>query len=427
MKTIDLQAKNIYFIGIGGVSMSGLAHILHSMGYNIYGSDRQQSSQTSALEAIGATINYGHNASNITTNIDTIVYTAAIKQDNPEYAAAKNLGIPMLTRAELLGKIIATYKNSICIAGTHGKTTTTAMLSHLLLEQNLDPTISIGAFYQKINSNFRLGTSEYFIVESCEYSDSFLQFHPSVGVILNMEFDHPDHFSDLAHTQKSFATFASNVKDILIINEDIKDWQKIASATKAKVITFKESNYDQSTLANILGNHNKQNAVAALTVLTALGIATPPNPYATYSNPHRRLETKGTTANGALVIDDYAHHPTEIKETLHAIRQKFPDKNIITVFQPHTFTRTKGLLKDFATSFGDTDTLILLDIFAAREKDEIIHTKDLLALIKGIETHYFPSFEACENFLINLLSADDLLITMGASNVNLVGENLLKL
>lgn len=441
MKKFELGASNIYFIGIGGVSMSGLAHILQSMDYNISGSDKQKSVHTQNLESIGIQINYAQIRENINNNIDLIIYTAAIKDDNPEYMAAVSKNIPIMSRAQLLGKLISYYKYSICIAGTHGKTTTTSMVAHLLIQNGLNPTISVGATFPLIGGNFKLGNSEYFVVESCEYNDSFLEFKPYIGVILNIEYDHPDHFKDITQLEQSFSIFANNVLGYLIVNKGIKNYKNIIKNTKATVITFGENEGDFTfkPISNnsfnlngsldislpIFGKHNMENASAALCIANTLSLKFNKNSFELYENPKRRLEFKGTTPNGAIVMDDYAHHPTEIKSTLLSIKKQYPNREIICVFQPHTYSRTIGLLQEFAVSFTDADTLILLDIYGARETSGKIHTKDLMSLITSTLCLYFDSFEKVENYLIENLKINSLLITMGATNVNLIGEKVL--
>lgn len=423
MKKINLQGKNIYFIGIGGVSMSGLAHILINQGYNVFGSDKQKNLSTQLLEDLGIKINYSQISNNITKNIDIVVYTAAIKDTNEEFVTAKKLGITLYSRATLLGIIIDDYKYSICVAGTHGKTTTTSMISHLLMESNINPTISVGAFFEKINGNFLIGDSEYFVVESCEYNNSFLQFRPYIGVILNLEYDHPDHFKDLTEIEHAFSLFANNVKGYLIINKHIKNYEKIVRNCSAKVITFAK----EEISLPVIGQHNIENATAAVYVLHTLGIELSKKSFENYKNPKRRLEVKGVSPKGIIVIDDYAHHPTEIGYTLRAINMQYPNKKIYCVFEPHTFSRTYGLLDEFIKCFKDADVLLLLDIYGAREVSGNIDSNTLAHLIKNTTVHYLKNYENCERFILNNLTKDDLLITMGATNVNLVGERLLKM
>ena len=439
MKKIEIQGKNIYFIGIGGVSMSGLAFILHDMGYHISGSDRSSNRETTKLEALGVSVFYGQKASNISDSIDLVIYTAAISEDNPELMAVREKGIETWTRAKLLGELIRYYKNSICIAGTHGKTTTTSMVTHLL--RDLNPTVTVGAYLEAIQGNFYLGDSEYFVVESCEYNDSFFEFNPFLGIILNVEFDHPDHFKSLEQVEHSFNTFAKNTMGYLVINRDIKNYETIIAGVTSKVVSFgTESNadYTYTILDNhtfildeitytlpVAGVHNIQNAVAALLCAKLFGVPAPS--FDGYLNPKRRLEHKGVSKSGAIVIDDYAHHPTEIQTTLHAIRESYPHKKVYCLFQPHTYSRTLGLLNEFSVSFSDSDTVLLLDIYPAREIDKgEVHTKDLLnLLIVHKSAIYFENNENLLNYLEKTLDENSVLITMGATEVYLLGEAII--
>ena len=449
MTKIELAGiQNIYFIGIGGISMSGLAHVLHASGYMVRGSDRQENQQTAELEQLGIVIDKAQASEYITPDIDLVVYTAAIHPDNPQYIAAQSLGLPMYSRAKLLGIIIDHYPGAVCIAGTHGKTTTTTMLSHLIMSLGVKPTVSVGAHVDAIGGNFLLGDSPYFVVESCEYNDSFLEFRPRVGVILNLEFDHPDHFRDLAHMEQSFKQFAKGVSEVLIINRGIANWREIVAQTGAQVITFGEDDGEhdvsfdasqaggfsltQDSLTHwydlpVIGRHNIENATAALAALRAIGLDAPQANFATYANPQRRLQHKGHTPTGALVIDDYAHHPTEIMVTLAALRKAYPHSHIHCLFQPHTYSRTLGLLDEFATAFADCDTVYLLDIYGARETDNgRVHTRDLQKKITNTKTQYFQAFDEARDFFEKKLSKNDLLITLGATNVYTIGEMLVK-
>ena len=439
MKKINIIGKHIYFIGIGGVSMSGLAFILHDMGYHISGSDRTPNRETKKLEALGINIHYGQKSENITDDIDLVIYTAAIAADNPELVAVHDKNITNWTRAKLLGELIMHYPYSVCIAGTHGKTTTTSMVTHLL--RHLDPTITVGAYLEAIKGNFHLGDSDYFVVESCEYNDSFFEFNPFIGVILNVEYDHPDHFKSLEHVENSFNTFAKNTRGSLVVNKDILHYDRIVNGVNANIVTFAQdddtADYPYTILDNhtfllagkkiclpVAGVHNIQNAIAALICADLLGVDVPS--FDGYINPKRRLESKGTTANGAIIIDDYAHHPTEIQTTLHAIRESYPHKTVYCLFQPHTFSRTQGLLNEFSDAFSECNTVLLLDIYAAREIDHgEIHTKDLLNLIKPKQDAlYFENNTEALKFLQKSLNSDSVLITMGATDVYLLGEQL---
>ena len=451
------QPIHIHFIGIGGISMSGLAEILLEEGFTISGSDAKESPLTDKLASEGVQISYPQSAANITSGIDAVVYTAAIHEDNPEFAAAKNTGLPMLSRAELLGQIMDNYANSVAVAGTHGKTTTTYMLSQVLLAADSDPTISVGGILKAIHGNIRVGHSDVFLTEACEYTNSFLNFHPKYSLILNIEEDHLDFFKDLADIRHSFRRFAENTAEggTIIINGAITDYEEIVKDLPVSVVTYglteacdyypSDITFDEKGCAtytamhqgraltsvklNIPGMHNVSNSLAVIAAALSLKIelSTITSGISQFTGTDRRFELKGMYKDGVTVIDDYAHHPTEIAATLTAA-QNYPHKRIICVFQPHTYTRTKAFLKDFAKALSLADVIVLADIYAARETDTLgISSKniedDLKAL--GKEAYYFPSFDEIENFLQKKCMNGDLLITMGAGDVVKIGENLL--
>ena len=448
---------HIYFIGIGGISMSGLAEILLSEGFRISGSDRESSLLTQKLEELGASIYYGQREENLSSDIDLVVYTSAIKPDNPEMIATKNLGIASLTRAQLLGQMMKNYKTPIAVSGTHGKTTTTSMISQILLENNDDPTLSIGGIYKPIGGNFRVGSSDRFVTEACEYTNSFLSFYPKISIILNIEEDHMDFFKDIDDIRNSFHEFARLLPDdgTLIINGDIERCEGITADLACRIITYGSSSdfdyypsnitYDESGCPSfhlmrkdgkeevfslqVPGEHNVYNAIAAIALADLLNISDNVTTKALYhySGTDRRFEYKGNV-NGFTVIDDYAHHPTEIKATLLAAKN-YPHRTTWCVFQPHTYTRTKTFLTDFAKALSLADEIVLADIYAAREKDTLgISSQTLQTEIEklGHRCYYFPSFEEIENFLLTNCTKDDLLITMGAGDVVKIGENLLR-
>lgn len=458
MYQIDFQHPvHIYFIGIGGISMSGLAEILRTENFQVSGSDRAPSDLTHTLEAQGIKVLYGQKEENITPDIDLIVYTSAIRSDNPERVAADRLHIPMLTRAQLLGQMMKNYKTPIAISGTHGKTTTTSMVSEILLENGSDPTLSIGGIYKTIGGNIRVGGSDVFVTEACEYTNSFLSFFPKIGIILNIEEDHLDFFKDLQDIRSSFHKFATLLPEdgALIINRDIDHWEEIASGLSCRVITYgstAEADYSPSDITydefghptfhlmrkggkeesftlRVPGIHNVYNAMAAIALADLLAIDDEITRKAllSFEGTDRRFEYKGKV-NGFTIIDDYAHHPTEITATLTAAAN-YPHKKLWCVFQPHTYTRTKAFLKDFAKALCHADEIVLADIYAAREKDTLgISSATLQQEIEklGHKCYYLPSFEAIENFLLENCTKDDLLITMGAGDVVKIGENLLK-
>ena len=457
MYQIDFKKPiHIHFIGIGGISMSGLAEILLEEGFQISGSDSKASELTKMLEGKGATLFYGQRASNIQDSVDLVVYTAAIKKDNPELAEAVQKNIPTLTRAELLGQIMKNYKLPIAISGTHGKTTTTSMITSILLAEDADPTISVGGILKEIGGNLRIGKSDLFVTEACEYTNSFLSFFPKIGIILNIEEDHLDFFKDLADIRNSFHRFAKLLPadGLLIINGDIENYKEITEGLPCKVLTFgtsdtcdyqaKQISYDQNACASftaikgntaigeidlhVPGAHNVLNALAAIALADYLAISTAviQKGFDTFHGTDRRFEYKGEIG-GVTIIDDYAHHPTEIRATLNAAKN-YPHDKIWCVFQPHTYTRTKAFFDDFAAALSLADKVVLADIFAARETDTLgISSKDLAEAVKknGTDAYYFSSFDEIENFLLLNCIHGDLLITMGAGDIVKVGESLL--
>lgn len=451
------QPCHIHFIGIGGISMSGLAEILLEEGFVVSGSDNQESDIVESLRNNGASIAIGQTAANITEDIDVCCYTAAIHEDNEEYQAVVQRGIPMLSRAQLLGQMMHNYKQAVCISGTHGKTTTTSMLSHILLKTELNPTISVGGMLDAIGGNIRVGGPEVFLTEACEYTNSFLSFFPTISAILNVEEDHMDFFKDIDDIRHSFQSFARLLPDngLLVINGDIEKVSSITKGISCRVITFGADDKNDYTAANIeyneLGNcsydlyhkeectlhidlsvggeHNIYNSIAAVIIARELGISDEAisSGLLSFTGTKRRFEYKGKMGE-VTVIDDYAHHPTEIKATLDAAT-RYPHNDTWVVFQPHTFSRTKAFLQEFADALSLADHVVLADIYAAREVDTgEISSRDILTLLQKaqVDAYYFPSFKEIENFLLKKCKKNDLLITMGAGNVVLIGENLIK-
>jgi UDP-N-acetylmuramate--alanine ligase len=457
MYTIDFNHPiHIHFIGIGGISMSGLAHILREKGFTISGSDAHESSLTDELTAAGCKIIYKQTADNITPDIDLVVYTAAIHPDNAELVAAKSANIPTITRAELLGQIMKNYNTAINVAGTHGKTTTTSMVSEILLAAECDPTISIGGILGSIGGNIRVGKSDVFVTEACEYTNSFLSFFPTIDIILNVKEDHLDFFKDIDDIRHSFKLFTERLpKDgTLIINTDIDHYEYFYEDSDCEVITvgsnpeismlsasnitydefgcctytLLKSNTEIGTITlHVPGIHNVYNSLAAIACGMKLGISQDiiAKGLENYRGTNRRFEKKGEF-NGVTVVDDYAHHPDEIRATLNSA-QHYPHNNIWCVFQPHTYTRTKALMDRFADALSYADRIVLADIYPARETDTLgISSANLMQKIQNIgkECYYFHSFEEIEKFLLNNCINGDLLITMGAGDIYKVGETL---
>ena len=452
------RPSHVHFIGIGGISMSGLAAILLQEGFTVTGSDSKESELTKRLTDAGARIAYAQTAENITDDIDVVVYTAAIHPSNPEYAAALEKGIPLLTRAELLGQMMRSYRIPICVSGTHGKTTTTSMAAHILMAGGLDPTISVGGILPLIEGNYRIGSKETFLMEACEYTNSFLSFFPKISLILDIDADHLDFFKDLEDIRRSFRKFAELLPDdgTLIINADDPACKMITKGLSCKIITYSEENGKADYTADLVtydsmghatfralyqgtpvgtfslqvpGQHNVGNALAAIALACELGLSADviQEGFTSFHGTNRRFEYKGRM-HDVTIIDDYAHHPTEIKATLRTA-QRVPHETIWCVFQPHTYTRTKALLPQFAEALSIADKVILADIYAARELDIYgISSRDLQEeIIKlGTDCLYFPTFGEIEDYLRGHASAGDLVITMGAGNIVQVGENLLK-
>ena len=459
MYTIDFKKPmHVHFIGIGGISMSGLAEILLEEGFQISGSDMKASAMTDKLASLGASIMIGQKASNITDGIDLVVYTAAIHPDNPEFCAVKEHGIPMLTRAQLLGQMMDNYKNPIAVSGTHGKTTTTSMLTHVLLAAKKDPTISVGGILDAIGGNIRVGKSDILVTEACEYTNSYHSFNPVISIILNVEEDHLDFFSGIEEIRESFRTFARKLPKhgLLVVNGDMDCTDFIQEGVAADIVTFgitgKNLTYSAANISydeqgngsydlvengqitdhinlHVNGIHNIMNSLSVIAVARRLVIDSEDikKGLLSFTGTKRRFEYKGER-NGFTIIDDYAHHPTEIAATLNAAK-KYPHNEVWTVFQPHTYTRTMAFLDEFAEALSISDHVIVTDIYAAREKDlGQVHAKDIVERMKkyDVDVTYISSFDDIEKFILKNLKNNDLLITMGAGNVVDIGENLLK-
>ena len=438
--------------------MSGLAEILLEEGFTVTGSDSHETELTDRLTDRGARVYYGQRAANIEKEpgIDVVVYTAAIHEDNPEFIAAREKGLPMLSRAEFLGEMMRNYKQSIAISGTHGKTTTTSMVAEMLLAGDMDPTVSVGGILKDIGGNIRVGSPDLFVTEACEYTNSFLSFYPTLEVVLNIEADHLDFFKDLEDIRHSFRLFAQKLPQdgLLVINSGIENLQQITDGLKCRIVTFGSSpdshytaqnitydefarpSYDlivQGKLVNrvslgVTGEHNVYNSLAAIAVVMELGVGFEAimAGLKNFSGTDRRFEKKGEIG-GVTIIDDYAHHPQEIKATLAAAKN-YPHRKLWCVFQPHTYTRTKAFLDQFAETLAAADEVILADIYAARETDTLgVSSADIARKIQelGTPVHFIPSFDEIETFILENCMNGDLLITMGAGDIVKVGEKLL--
>ena len=446
---------NIHFIGIGGISMSALAEICLNKGYTVSGSDMNESYLLDKLRGQGANIHVGQCRENISDNIDMVVYTAAIHPENPELMAAKEKNILTMDRAAFLGQVMREYKNPIAVSGTHGKTSTTSMLSTIFEYAKLDPTILVGGNLNIIGGNVKIGASDHFITEACEYVDSFLNFNPKISIVLNIEEDHLDYFSGLDEIKASFNKFGkllpsdgyfiingddANTNDILheVIANVIKYGRNTSNDVIIKNINFNDNGYGVFELEykgedlgkfelSVPGLHNIYNATAAIMTafVSDISLDTIRENITLYKGVGRRFETKGYYKD-VLVIDDYAHHPTELKATLSAAK-KLNKANLWCVFQPHTYTRTKSLLDSFAEAFYSADKVIITDIYAAREDDPgDIHAKDLVEKLyhNNVDAIYISKFEDIVEYLRENLEHNDLVITAGAGTVYQVADLL---
>ena len=455
---IDIKkCKNIYFIGIGGISMSGIAVILKHWNYNVSGSNNVKSSQTNWVKKQGIKVNIGHVADNITSNIDLVVYTAAISLDNPELVRARELGIKCIERGEFLGELTKIFKDTIGVAGTHGKTSTTSMLSLCFIEAGLDPSIQVGAVLDAIKGNYRVGNSDYFIIEACEYHNSYHSFKQRSAIVLNIDDDHLDFFKNIGGVEESFEKYVSLLPSngFLVINRDDRRCYELRNHTKAKVIsvgkdekadwyynniTYDEEGYpsfdvyhmkkyvDTLTL-RVRGVHNVFNCLCCVAMCNAYGIdiSIVKKAILKFTGAERRLQYKGKL-NGARVYDDYGHHPTEIRATFNGIKHMKYNKSW-AVFEVHTFSRLKAHLEEFADSLKEFDNIIVMDIYPAREtniynisEDDIIN-----ALAKlGKKAIHISDYGEIVAYLKKRVKKDDIVITVGAGNVTKIASLLTK-
>ena len=447
----------IHFIGVGGISMSALAEICINKGYKVSGSDNNESYLLEKLRSEGADIFIGHKKEHLTDDIDLVVYTAAVASDNEELVAAKQKNKLIMSRAAFLGQLMREYQNSIAVSGTHGKTSTTSMLSTIFQYADLDPTILVGGNLSTIGGNVKIGNSNHFITEACEYVDSFLSFNPKISIVLNIEEDHLDYFSGLDEIKASFNKFGKLLPHdgFFIINGDDENTDAILHDVKATVIKYGTNKSNNALIKNIEfdengfgmfdleyngkdlgrfelsvpGKHNIYNAASAIlaSVVSDIELETIRTNIKAYSGVGRRFETKGTF-DDVLVIDDYAHHPTELKATLSAAKKMKKD-NLWCIFQPHTYTRTKSLLNDFAEAFYSADKVIITDIYAAREINPgDIHSKDLVEKLyhNNVDVIYIEKFEDIVSYLRENTKANDLVITAGAGTVYQIADELVK-
>lgn len=441
-----VPGRHVHLVGIGGVSMRPLGLVLKGMGMVVTGSDMSASVSTQELENQGIPVAIGHHAENI-AGADCIIRTAAAHNDNPEIAAARAAGIPVFERAQAWGEIMKSYKNAICISGTHGKTTTTSMMTHILMEANLDPTVMIGGYLPLLHAGHRVGHGDTILLESCEYCDSFLNFFPTLAVILNVEADHLDYFKDLEDIQKSFHQFASLATFGVIANGD--DPHTVSAMQGIDYVSFGLGEQNRIHAANmhpdwqhfdvicdgeyychldmgVLGKHNALNALAAAAAAWMMGIPGEAVSHGleSFHGAGRRMEFKGKF-QGADVYDDYAHHPDELSATVSAVRSAMPGRRIVLAFQPHTYTRTNALFDDFVRELKKPDVVILSEIYAARERNTIgISSLDLAKQIPGAV--YCETLPEVTDQLRKIVREGDVVITMGAGDIFRAGEALLE-
>ena len=441
-----------HLIGIGGVSMSSLADVLWGMGIAISGSDMNRNKNVVGLTEKGIPVSIGHKAENITREIEFVVRTAAVHDDNPEIIRAHALGIPVFERTQAWGAISKDYSNALCISGTHGKTTTTSMCTHIMMAADKDPTVMIGGTLPLLNAGHRVGHGNTIIMEACEYYNSFLSLHPTVAVILNVEADHLDFFKDLQDVQHSFREFALRTPEDGYVVANLDDASTMATIRDIprKIMTFglsreadvyaenieflgANSHFDimfkgklfTDVTLHVPGLHNVKNALAATAAAICLGVRPNAVKYglAGFNGAGRRFEFKGKF-NGADVYDDYAHHPGELKALLDTV-EELNYKRCILVFQPHTYTRTAALFEDFVTQLKRPDVLLLAEIFAAREKNTIgISSAALAERVEGAE--FFPTFPELEEELMRKAQPGDIILTVGAGDVYKIGDNIVE-
>ena len=450
--------KKIHLIGIGGISMSAVAETLHNWGFHVTGSDAVHSEITDKLNLHGIKTTIGHDLDSL-RKADLVVYSAAISPNDPEMLEAQKLGIELMERSTFLGLITKAYKNTISISGTHGKTTTTSMLSVCFLEAHKDPTIQVGAILKQLQGNNRVGNSDYFILESCEYVESFLKFHPKTEIILNIDNDHLDYFKDLEHIKSAFVKFVKLLPNdgLLVLNADDKNSVDLYKYTNAKVVTYgieneksnfiarnitfdnngfplfdvyRNNTFYKSIKLSVPGMHNVYNALACIATCYEYGIDKEiiKTGLLKYTGAHRRFELVGSS-NGAYIYDDYGHHPTEIKAVYNAMKKKKYNRSWV-IFQPHTYSRTKNLLNDFAQSLAGFDNIIITDIYAAREANTVgVSPNDLVKQINlnrvGKPALYMSDFDEIAKYIRDRVMPNDIVLTVGAGTVTTIGPKII--
>ena len=446
------NCNSIYFIGIGGINMSSLAHISRLRGYRVGGSDREKTNLTERLKAEGIEIYYGHEAENV-ESYDAVVYTVAISPDNPEYVCAQEKGIPCISRADYLGYLMLGYENRVGVSGMHGKSTCTSMCATVFMEADGDPTVLSGAELDAMGGAYRIGHSENFIFEACEYMDSFLDFNPSMAIIQNIELDHVDYFENIEQVCDSYTKFAAitGSNGMVIANIDNEYIPQVLEGYEGEVVSFgvmtKSADYTAINIRypngcaefdvmhkgeyvahvklSVTGEHNVYNALAAFAAGHISGLDPEKIVRGLYKfgGAKRRMEFKGTV-NGALVYDDYGHHPTEVATTLDGVKKRDDIQRLFCVFQPHTYTRTYALMDDFAKSFDSVEQVYIADIYPARETDNLGISGKTLAIRIGDKAEYISGFENLTNEINSVLKEGDVLVVMGAGDIYKLFDHL---
>ena len=446
---------HVHLVGIGGIGLSAIARVLHGWGYRVSGSDRQPSALTEALSAEGITVYAGHRAEHV-SGADVVVVSSAVPEDNPEVAEARGRGLPVLKRKQFLGKLTA-GRSTIAVAGTHGKTTTSAMSAWILTQAGLDPTFIVGGVMQNLRTNARAGDGPHFIIEADEYNRAFLGLRPDVAVITTLEHDHPDCYPTFERMRVAFLTFAEQVtaNGLLIVGgEDAEarrlgallatlgrrvetygfgqrwDWRAEGTqlGNSAAFQVWHQGKKLGMCALQLPGSHNVLNALAALAATAEVGadVETALAALTRFRGTERRFEVKGQAA-GITVVDDYAHHPTEIRATLAAARLKYVGRPIWAVFQPHTYSRTAALLDGFAAAFDDADHVLVTSIYAAREHDTLgISGADVVARMDHPDTRYVETLDGAVTILLKRIRPGDVVITLGAGDGYLIGERILE-
>ena len=446
------KVNKVHFVGIGGIGMSGIAELLLNLGFKVSGSDLNDSEIIQNLKSKGAEISNEHHVDNI-NNCEVVVYSSAVPKENLELMAAVQKNIPIIKRAEMLGELVALKQTSIAIGGTHGKTSTSSMIGALLTKGKLDPTLIVGGLVQNLDTNSKLGEGDLIVVEADEYDKSFLQIKPTIAIITNIEKEHMDCYEDLDDLLSSFVQFANSVPfyGALIACIDSPEVQNILPQVKRPVITYglslqaeisaKNIRFNEGetffslyrnnkkvgeVTLNVPGKHNVLNSLAAAAIGFEMGlnIESIIKGLKSYGGVRRRFEIKGII-NDIMVVDDYAHHPTEVSATLQAARDGW-DRRIIAVFQPHLFSRTKDFYKEFAAAFMDSDVLIITDIYPAREvpikgiNGELVYNS--AKSIGHKDVHYVPKLEDIELCLDGVVKSNDMVITIGAGTIWRYGQ-----